>query len=341
MSRIHEALRRAAEERGDHSADALDVSTPLPVDGDAVATLAREPFPVEIGHRRKTAHAEVDTVMTTAETPVPEPHVTDGHAKREPVGRESDEPAEGAIFDRIDERLAEKVVADTRMSPISREQYRRVAGVLLDAHGTNGLRVLMVASAVPGEGKTLTASNLALTLSESYRRRVLLIDADLRKPAVHEVFRINAATGLIEGLEGGKNGKLVVRQVSPNLSVLPAGRPTTDPMAALTSPRMRQLLEEAKEAFDFVIIDTPPLMLLPDAHLLSSLVDGAVLVVRARSTPHAAVKRTAEVIGRDRIVGVVLNQAEGKDQSHYGKQAYYGRYYGSHYLSNAGGSDPQ
>jgi capsular exopolysaccharide synthesis family protein len=331
MSRIHEALRRAAEERGESSADELDAAT-LPGD-DAVATLASEPFPVEMGQPRKAAPAE-SGVFTTAPAVTADSYSTPA----EPRSVEPADADDGGIFERIDARLAEKVVADDRMSPISREQYRRVAGVLLDAQGNTGLRIVMVASAVPGEGKTLTASNLALTLSESYRRRVLLIDADLRKPAVHEVFRLNTATGLIEGLDGSKPGKLVVRQVSPNLAVLPAGRPTTDPMAALTSPRMRQLLAEAKETFDWVIIDTPPLMLLPDAHLLSSLVDGAVLVVRARSTPHAAVKRTAEIIGRDRIVGVVLNQAEAKDQSDYGKHDYYGKYYGGHYLASKGGA---
>ena len=327
MSRIHEALRRAAEERSEHSADTLDTSTPPPVEGDAVTTLAREPFPVELGTPRKKVSPAV-----TDPKPFPQSELQADEPRLRPAPDDAAAGPPTGIFERIDARLAEKIVADDKMSAVSREQYRRIAGVLLDAQGHNGLRVVMVASAVPGEGKTLTASNLALTLSESYRRRVLLIDADLRKPTVHEVFQLNAATGLIEGLEGNKNSKLVVRQVSPHLAVLPAGRPTTDPMAALTSQRMRQLLDEAKEAFDWVIIDTPPLMLLPDAHLLSSLVDGAVLVIKARSTPHAAVKRTAEIIGRERVLGVVLNQADAKDQSQYGA------YYGGHYLTTTGGS---
>ena len=98
-------------------------------------------------------------------------------------------PRAKTLFERIDARLAEKVVVDANMSPVSREQYRRLAAVLHDAQGNNGTQVVMVASAVPGEGKTLTATNVALTLSDSYRRRVLLIDADLRRPALHEVFR--------------------------------------------------------------------------------------------------------------------------------------------------------
>ena len=132
----------------------------------------------------------------------------------------------------------------------------------------------------------------------------------MRKPALHQVFQLDAASGLIEGLEAESDVKLVLRQVSPQLSVLPAGRPTSDPMAGLTSERMRQLLAEARESFDWVIIDTPPLMLLPDAHLLSTMVDGAVLIIRANSTPHEHVKRAADIIGRQRITGVVLTQAE-------------------------------
>jgi capsular exopolysaccharide synthesis family protein len=207
---------------------------------------------------------------------------------------------------------------------VSREQYRRLAAVLHDAQGTTGVRVVMVASALPSEGKTLTASNVALTLSESYRRRVLLIDADLRKPALHDLFRLATASGLIDGLEATSDIKLVLRQVSSHLWVLPAGRPTQDPMAGLTSERMRSVVEEAKASFDWVIIDTPPLMTLPDAHLLSSLVDGALLVVKAGSTPHDLVKRTAEMIGRNRVLGVVLNQAHELTE---GAGAYYGGYY--------------
>ena len=322
MSRIHEALRRAeAENAGDTVVETLPLA-----EADGITALAREPFPVEPGaERRRPAQG-------------PEPDAQAKSAAADPGAAEDSENAEpreerrSSLFERIDARLAEKVVADDNMSPLSREQYRRLAGVLLDAQGNNGVRAIMVASAVPGEGKTLTATNLALTLSESYRRKVLLIDADLRKPTIHEVFRLTAATGLVEGLDPHSNARLVVRQVSAYLSVLPAGRPTSDPMAALTSDRMRHLLDEAKEAFDWIIVDTPPLMLLPDAHLLCSLVDGAVLVVKARSTAHELVKRTADIIGRPRVLGVVLNQADERAHSHYGG------YYGGYYLPEKGSS---
>lgn len=329
MSRIDEALRRAAEQSTNDS-DAVATAAPESLAGTEIEKLAGEPFPVELTERRRlraTTPVPIGQTATTAQPPPP-PRDADGGSTTGEARAQDDgaTAAKSRLFERIDHKLAEKVVADQNMSPVSREQYRRLAAVLHDAQANSGLRVVMIASAVPGEGKTLTAANLSLTLSESYRQRVLLIDADLRKPALHQVFQLNASSGLIEGLEAEKEVKLVLRQVSAHLSVLPAGRPTNDPMAGLTSDRMRQLLTEAKETFDWVIIDTPPLMLLPDAHLLSSMVDGAVLIVRANSTPHEQVKRAADIIGRQRITGVVLNQAEASAQPGYGAQYYHGYY---------------
>ncbi len=315
MSRIDEALRRAAGLTLPDASLTGD-ATPEPVAGADVAALAGEPFPVEIAQRLRTRTQSGAAVLRATE-PAPS-----SAAVETPGTPKLDDTR---IFERIDSKFAEKVVADRSMAPVSREQYRRLAAVLHDAQANSGLRVIMIASAVLGEGKTLTATNLALTLSESYHNRVLLIDADLRKPALHKVFRLEMASGLVEGLDPKVNAKLVLRQVSERLSILPAGRPTSDPMAALTSTRMRRLVDEAKENFDWVILDTPPLMLLPDAHLLSALVDGAVLIIRANSTPHEHVKRAADIIGRERITGVVLNHAEAREQAGYGDH-YHGYY---------------
>jgi capsular exopolysaccharide synthesis family protein len=308
MSRIDEALRRAAEEAADTEADA-PVPAPEPASDRDVSVLAREPFPVELATTARTSQRR-EQGQDREEEPA------------EPRPASQSEP----LFERIAGRLAGKIVTDNNMSPLSREQYRRLAAVLHDAQATAGTRVVMMASAVAGEGKTLTASNLALTLSESYRKNVLLIDADLRKPTLHEVFMINSAVGLTEGLNPASDTKLVVHQVSPRLAVLPAGRPTTDPMASLISDRMRQLIEEAKDSFDWVIIDTPPVVLLPDANLLAAMADAAVLVIRANSTPHALVKRAVDAIGAQRILGTVLNQTTSVALPGYGAY-YYGNYY--------------
>jgi capsular exopolysaccharide synthesis family protein len=318
MSRVDEAMRRATEEaRGVPSAAAADAGAAALGDQHTDA-LAREPFPTEMPERRQQ--------VADARRLVPQ-------LTTEPAGDTTGSVASssGLPVDRFNSNLAEKLVVDPRIPAGSREQYRRLAAILHDAQAVSGLKVVMIASAVAGEGKTLTAVNLALTLSGSYRKRVLLIDADLRRPAMHQVFRIDASQGLTDGLEPASEAKLVVRQVTPTLSVLPAGRPTADPMAALISERMRRLIEEARETFEWVIIDTPPLVLLPDANLLASMVDGAVLVIKAASTSHELSKRAVEAIGRPRIVGVVLNRATESSIGRYGGyDDYYYHYANAH-----------
>jgi protein-tyrosine kinase len=261
-----------------------------------------------------TAVIEPDTALVPESSP----------AGPVPAGAES-------IFEHIDAKLAEKVVVDDRMQPGIREQYRRLAAALHQLKAIDGSKVIMIASALEKEGKSLTSSNLALTLSESYKRRVLLIDADLRRPSLHTTFNLSAQAGLTDALMSVEDKKLSLHRVSANLTILPAGRPSSDPMAALTSPRMKAVVAEAREAFDWVIIDTPPVGLLADANLLASMVDGTILVVKAGATPFGLVRRAVESIAPGRVLGVVLNLA-----SLDGRQHGYG-YYGYSYSPTAPG----
>jgi protein-tyrosine kinase len=207
----------------------------------------------------------------------------------------------------------------------SREQYRRLAATLHHAQTATGLKVIMIASAAPAEGKTLTAANLALTFSESYRRNVLLIDADLRRPAMHRIFGTDNASGLTEGLMAPTERRLPVWAITERLALLQAGRPNSDPMAGLTSDRMRRLIAEARESFDWIVIDSPPIGLLTDANLLAAMVDGVVIVVKAGGTSYELVNRAIEAVGRSRILGIVLNRAEVASYR-YGYDYYNGDY---------------
>jgi capsular exopolysaccharide synthesis family protein len=162
-----------------------------------------------------------------------------------------------------------------------------------------------------------------LTLSESYKKRVLLIDADLRRPAVHDIFGVPNFTGLNDGIRSSDERKVPVIRLTDKLSLLTAGRPDSDPMSVLSSERMRQVLSDAAAAFEWVIIDTPPVALLSDANLLATLVDTVVLVVRAGLTPLQAIHTATLAVGRDRILGVVLNCADKPARSRYHD---YGRY---------------
>lgn len=305
MGRLDEALRRAALTG---SGRVETKSGGSPASGVDAAELMGEAFPDEApkGQRRATASPVNDFPEAPEATP---------------VGREV---PSSTLLEHLDSGLVQKVVVDRNMMPASREQYRRLAAGLHHVQAASGLKIVMIASAVEKEGKTLTAANLALTLSESYRRSVLLIDADLRRPSLHTVFKLPGSPGLTEGLISAEDVKLPVHQVFPRLSVLTAGTPSSDPMAGLTSQRMRRLLTEARQSFQWVIIDTPPVGLLADANLLAAMVDGAVLVIKAGSTPYDLVKRATASIGPSKIVGVVLNRAAPHGRGYgYGYEGYY------------------
>jgi capsular exopolysaccharide synthesis family protein len=173
--------------------------------------------------------------------------------------------------------------------------------------------------------------NLSLTLSEAYKNNVLLIDADLRRPTVHSLLDIASGSGLKEALTSEIMEPLPTVSVTPNLQVLTAGTAAIDPMGALISEQMRSLLRGAADTFDWVVIDTPPVTLLPDAHLLAGMTDVAILVVGAGSTNYELAREAVEIIGRERIAGVVLNKVLERNGA-----GDYGHYYGHPHGSQAG-----
>lgn len=207
-------------------------------------------------------------------------------------------------------------------STVSLEQYRRLGAVLHEAQLQNRTKTVMITSALPHEGKTLTVVNLALTLSESYKRRVLVIDADLRWPSLHTLLNIPNDRGLSEALEEN-HYELPFTVVSGRLSALTAGNPGPTPLAGLSSRRMGDVLEKCAARFDWVLIDTPPVGLLPDAQVLARLVGEVILVIGAGSTPAAAIERAvAELGGTEAITGTILNRVEERriaDAGYYSK----------------------
>lgn len=198
------------------------------------------------------------------------------------------------------------------------EQFLRLAATLHHAHQTNGLDSVMVTSAAPGDGKTLTALNLALVLAGSYRYNVLLIDADLRRPSIARVVEMGDGAGLSETLRAHTEQKLALVRLTSRLTLLPAGQPIANSIEALTSPRMREILDEAKSRYDWVILDAPPVGSTTDARLLSQMVSGTLFVIRAGLSQYDAVRRAIDTLGRDQLLGVVLNgAAPSKTEEYY------------------------
>ena len=292
MSRVDEALARAK------AAGAEVVTSPV-VEHGAVALL---PADVTPDHWPAEEAAVADVV------PEPELELALNTGEQNAQARRTVANRDGA---------SEKLVMAPEIEQGSVEQYRRLAARLHLAQAEHGIKVVMVASALPGEGKTLTAVNLALTLSESYHRQVLLIDGDLRRPSVHELFKIPNLTGLNDGIKSDKDRKVPLVHWSNSLTLITAGRPDSDPMRVLSSKRMQTVITEAASKFDWVIIDTPPVGLLTDASLFAAMVDTVVMVVQAGRTPYPDIQRAVQAIGKDRIFGVVLNRTDVNRHNSY------------------------
>jgi capsular exopolysaccharide synthesis family protein len=222
------------------------------------------------------------------------------------------------LGDLADRRLIVHPEAD----PVFVEQYRRLGAALHHAQVQSGTRTVMVASAVAAEGKTLSATNLALMLSR-FKSRVLLVDGDLRKPSVHELLQIENGTGLSDILKR-PGGRLTAQTLSPTLSVITGGHHDPDPVALLVSDAVGQFLAETRDHFDWVVVDTPPIVLFPDAGLFAGRLDTCVMVVNAATTAAPVAATAVTAIGASRILGVVLNRAEpseiaaGYDYGQYG-----------------------
>jgi protein-tyrosine kinase len=214
---------------------------------------------------------------------------------------------------------SQRLVNSADREPALVEQFMRLAGTLHKARRLNGLRSVMVTSATPGDGKTLTAINLALVLSGSFNSQVLLVDADLRRPSIPSVVDFTQEAGLSEALSSKTEQKLALVRIAPRLTLLPAGRPIANSIEAVTSPRMQQILNEAANRYDWVILDAPPVGITTDARLLAEFVGGTLFVVRAGKSQHADVLRGVTALGRDQILGVVLNgTAQKNDMTYYG-----------------------
>ena len=204
-----------------------------------------------------------------------------------------------------------KLVALTSPDSPRTEMFRALKTNIEFADDRRERRIMAVTSAKPGEGKTVTIANLAVLYAQS-GRRVLLVDANLRKPDLHEVFMADNKTGLADLLTGAAAFDYAVQELPvPNLSLLSAGRLAGPPSDLLGSERMLDLLESLRARYDLVLLDTSAMLGVTDSQVLSAFCDGVVFVVRAGKVKQRDAMRAMEQMDRVRakVVGVVLNRA--------------------------------
>ena len=210
------------------------------------------------------------------------------------------------------------------------EELRFLGAKVQDLRRQRRLGCLALSSALPGDGKSTVALGLASALAREPGRRVLLIEADFRRPAITPALGLPPAPGLCEWLNGALD-YVPVRRVEPgSFFLLVAGQAEVERPEALGSPRMEALLRAARGLFDFVLLDAMPLLPVADAVLIQDMVDGFLIVVRSRQTPREALQEALARLRPDRVVGVVLNDHEAHQDS-YRARAYhrYGMVYGA------------
>ena len=224
-------------------------------------------------------------------------------------------------------RVEPHLVAITEPRSPECEQFRALRTRLLEAGERKHMRAFVITSPGVGEGKTLTALNLAWLLAQTDGVKALLIDADLRQPCAAEYLGVETDRGLSEVLTGETRLTEAIVKVNPaGLHVLPGGAAREDVAELLSGPRFARLLDEARKLFDYIIIDAPPLGIFTDANLLINRADAALLVVRASKTRYAIVDRLLDHLPRERVLGVVLNRAERRpDDTAYYYQSRYQR----------------
>ncbi len=228
-----------------------------------------------------------------------------------------------------------RTVDSRALMPAALETYRALAVALDHTRTGPSGRVLLVTSALPGEGKTLTCANLAMTLGSNLQKRVLVIEGDLRRPTLHKIFGTESIEGANDAgiaVPGGSVPRTFVA-VTPTLSVLAATAPLQgDPVQTLGSAETLALIDRARTRYDWVLVDSPPAALVPDPNVLARLADGVLFVIWTANTPFDAIRRGIAAVGKERIIGVVMNRAPSDMDDAAFK--YYDRYY-DHY-SEAG-----
>ena len=204
---------------------------------------------------------------------------------------------------------------------IDAEAYRSLRSNIEYSSFDDEYRAIVVTSSVPGEGKSTTSGNLALSLAQS-GNKVLLVDCDMRKPSIHKKFKISNISGTAELLLRKESFEDVANCYNENLTIITAGKIPPNPSEMLSSRAMTAFIKEMKKEFKYIILDTPPLQAVTDAQVLSTKADGVLLVVRAGSTKRDAVLNSVDLIKKvhGKIIGTVLNGVENKKNNYY----YYG-----------------
>jgi protein-tyrosine kinase len=295
MSRIHEALKKAEQEKAAQMLGGPRATAPEVVNDTDVPIFSSQRIP-------EGTNLPAENVRTT-------------HAGDRAILQFDDLVRRCAHPEwKSDSALRASLTGDS--GKIVGERFRTLRSRLYQIAGTRTLRRVLITSSLPTEGKTFVATNLVRSIIRQADRRVLLIDADLRAPNLHVALGAPSSPGLSDYLRGAADEYAIVQNsVANNLCFIPCGTKVSNPSELLLSERMKILLEYVTPAFDWVILDSPPALPVHDASSLADLCDGVLFVVRAGETDHEVAKKGSLEFGEKNLLGVVLNQVENPGTS--------------------------
>ncbi len=306
MSRIHEALKKAEEERAaqggasqrGYSATVAESPTVTSTEEQREMAASLPPvggLPVSSSMPAFASPFSLDALLSRC---IPQPWTPD---EKTMLFFNGDDHASGA------------------------EEFRTLRSRLYHAREKSPLKKLLITSALPKEGKSFTAANLAQVLVRQHGRRVLLIDGDLRGPRLHMMLGTTSSPGLADYLQG-RCDEFSIMQRGPmeNLFFVPSGQEISDPAELVSNGRLKLLLQRVEALFDWIIIDSPPAVPVSDASVLAKACDGVLMVVRSNTTPTDMARRARLEFPDDALVGVVLNgtNADAMPYTRYYYEAY-------------------
>lgn len=213
-------------------------------------------------------------------------------------------------------------IVEKKPKSVSAEAYRTLRTNIQYSSFDKEMKAIVVTSAEPGEGKSTTAGNIAISFAQA-NKKTIMIDCDLRKPSLHRKFKISNMIGLSDVLIGKEHINDAIHEYCENLDILPSGKLPPNPSEMLGSKAMERLINELRTKYDIIILDTAPIQAVTDAQILSTKVDGSILVVRAEKTKKDSVLQAKALLNQvgANIIGVVLNGVDNVAKKYY---YYYG-----------------
>jgi exopolysaccharide/PEP-CTERM locus tyrosine autokinase len=232
----------------------------------------------------------------------------------------STSPRESGNITKFPIKRRDDLLTVSQPSSVIAETFKVIRTLLLMKIKEKGVKTVLVTSSLPLEGKSFVSANLAVSMALDFDKYVLLVDADVKRPTLHEIFKTASKLGLTDYLMNGHHNlvDIIQTEILAKLSFIPAGSFHDSSSELLASQKMKQLMREVKERYDdrYIIFDSPPAEI-SETLALANIVDGILLVVKAGGTAKKMVKKTVAVLGREKILGVVLNQCDVTPKSYY------------------------